>query len=193
MADKPAAETDTTETASDATVAAPAAPLWVGLFTWIAVALVALVALQLVGIIFQAAALKANGLTFSDKLGYAFLQNLDQAPLGFELLVAVILAMAPVVARQRTTENQDRAAQFVLVAVAALALLIAIGGIIGVPARFHIIHLTPNAKVTSVVRRVLFTFVVRNVGTALLALAAAVGAVRARFAPRIAAAAAPAP
>ncbi len=175
-----------TETAAASAPSAPPPPLWVGLVTWIAVALVALVALQLVGIIAQAGALKATGLTYSDKLGYAFLQNLDQAPLGFELLVAVVLVLAPVAGRQRTSEGQDRAAMIVLVGAAGLALLIMIGGIIGVPARIHIIHLSqaPANKVTSVVRRVLFTFIIRNVGTAALALVAAIGAVRVRFAPR---------
>ena len=172
-----------TEIAPETVTGEPPPPLWVGLVTWVAVALVALVALQVIGIIFQAGSLKATGLTYSDKLGYAFLQNLDQAPLGLELLAAVVLVLLPVIARQRTTGSQDRAAMIVLVGTAALGLLIAIGGIIGVPARLHIIDLQ-NQKVTSVVRRVLFTFVVRNVGTAVLAGAAAIAAVRVRFAPR---------
>jgi hypothetical protein len=161
-------------------------PLWVGLVTWVAVALVALIALEVIGIVLQGNALKASGLTYSDKLGYAFLQNLDQAPLGFELLVAVLLALLPVIMRSRTTPGQDKAAQFVLVAVAGLALLITIGGIIGVPARIHIIHLSPapNNKVTQVVSRVLITFVIRNVGMSILALVAALAAVRVRFTPR---------
>jgi hypothetical protein len=61
---------------------------------------------------------------------------------------------------------------------------VAIGGIIGVPARTHILHLQKQ-EVTSVIQRVLYTFIIRNVGTAVLALVAAVGAVRVRFAPRI--------
>jgi hypothetical protein len=186
---------DEIETPPTAPPALPAPPLWVGLVTWVALALVALVALQVVGIVAQAMALKAAGLTFSDRLGYSFLQNLDQAPLGFELLVAVLLALAPTVAGQRTTTGQDRAAQIVLVAVAGLALLIMIGGIIGVPARIHIIHLgqAPNNKVTDVVRRVLFTFVMRNVGTAAIALVASLAAVRIRFTPRQRPIATPAP
>ena len=71
-----------TEIAPETVTGEPPPPLWVGLVTWVAVALVALVALQVIGIIFQAGALKATGLEYSDKLGYAFLQNLDQAPLG---------------------------------------------------------------------------------------------------------------
>ncbi len=175
-----------TEVAPETVTGEPPPPMWVGLVTWVAVALTALVALQVIGIIFQAGSLQATGLTYSDKLGYAFLQNLDQAPLGLELLAAVVLVLLPVIARQRTTSGQDRAAMIVLVGTAALALLIAIGGIVGVPARLHIIDLQ-NQKVTSVVRRVLFTFVIRNVGTAVLAGAAAIAAVRVRFAPRVAA------
>jgi hypothetical protein len=170
-------------------------PAWVGLVTWVSLALLALVALQVVGIVGQALALKAPGLTFSDRLGYSFLQNLDQAPLGFELLLAVLLVLTPTIARQVTTPGQDRAAQIVLVGVAGLALLIAIGEIIGLPARVHIIHLgtPPNNKVSGVVQRVLFTSVIRNAGTAALALVAALAAVRVRFTPRRAAIATPAP
>jgi hypothetical protein len=71
----------------------------------------------------------------------------------------------------------------VLIAVAGLAVLIAIGGVLGVPARLNIID-AQNGKVTPVVRRVLFTFVIRNVGTAMVALVAALAGVRVRFAPR---------
>jgi hypothetical protein len=163
----------------------PAPPMWVGLVTWAALVLVVLVVLQVVGIIGQATALgaQAKTLTFSDRLGYSFLQNLDQAPLGLELLFAVLLALTPAMARRPTTKGQDSAAQFVLVGVAAVALLIAIGGIIGVPARVHIIH-QQKGDVTGVVQWVLFTFLVRNVGTAILAMAAALAAVRIRFTPR---------
>ncbi|HZN15725.1 MAG TPA: hypothetical protein VFB78_15760 [Acidimicrobiales bacterium] len=163
----------------------PAPPLWVGLVTWASVVIVALVALQLVGIVGQAVALggQTKQLNFADRLGYSFLQNLDQAPLGLELLLAVLLALTPIMARRPTNASQDRWAQYVLVAVAGLALLIAIGGILGVPARVHIID-KQNAKVTGVVQWVLFTFVVRNVATALLAMAASMAAVRVRFAPR---------
>ncbi len=186
---------DETETALSSAPASPPPPLWVGLVTWVGAGLVALIALQLLGIVLQAVELEARGLTFSDRLGYSFLQNLDQAPLGFELLVAIVLVLAPTIARQPTTPGQDRIAQIVLVGVAGLALLVTIGGIIGVPARIHIIHLgqAPNNEVTPVVRWVLYTFVIRNVGTAALAMVAALAAVRVRFAPRRRDIATPAP
>jgi hypothetical protein len=182
---------ETTETAT-ASPTGPPPPFWVGLVTWIAVALTALVFLEVVGIFLQASSLKAPGLSYTDKLGYSFLQNLDQAPIGFELLIAALLAVAPVAARQRTSLGQDRGAQVVIIAVVALAFIVMIGGIIGVPARVHILHLQ-RQKVTSVIQRVLFTFIIRNVGTAALALVAAVGAVRVRFAPRVAQPVTPAP
>jgi hypothetical protein len=151
-----------------------------------------LVLLEVVGVILQASALKAPTLTFSDKLGYSFLQNMNSATVGLELVTAVVLAVAPVVARQRTTGSQDAVAQIVIVAAAALARVIMIGGIIGVPARTHILHLS-HQKVTAAIRWVLFTFVIRCVGTAAVALAAAVAAVRVRFAPRVAPPVTPAP
>lgn len=176
---------DETEPAPETVTGEPPPPMWVGLLTWVALALVALVALQVVGIVLQASSLNAARLTFSDKLGYSFLQNLDQAPLGLELLAAVVLVLLPVIVRQRTTETQDRVAMIVLVGTAALAALIAIGGIIGVPARLHILDIQ-NQEVTDVIQRVLFTFVIRNVGMAVLAGAAAIAAVRIRFTPRVA-------
>lgn len=177
---------ETTEPPVATAPAAPPPPLWVSLVTWVAVAIVALVFLQIVGIFFQASALNVSKLTFSDRLGYTFLQNLDQAPLGFELLIAVLLVIAPVAARERTSTGQNTVAQIVILAAAALAFIIIIGGIIGVPARQHILHLS-NQKMTPVIRRVLYTFVIRNVGTAVLALGAAVGAIRVRFMPQPAA------
>src|SRR5437660_8919543 len=149
---------DETETAAEtAAPAEPAPPFWVGLLTWTAVVLVVLALLQFIGILFQASTLgaQAKTLSFSDRLGYSFLQNLDQAPIGFELLVAVLLAITPVIVRQPTTKSQDQLAQVVIMGTAGLAFLIAIGGIIGVPARTHIIHLQ-HGKVTGVVRWVLF-------------------------------------
>jgi hypothetical protein len=173
-------ETETIETPP-----APAPPLWVGLLTWVAVAIVALVFLQLIGIVWQASTLgeQAPTLNFSDRLGYAFLQNLDQAPLGLELLLAVVLVLVPIILRVPTSKAQDRGAQIVLMGTVGIAFLIAIGGIIGIPARTHIIHMQ-KGKVTGVVRTVLFTFVMRNVGTAVLAMIAAAAAVRVRFVPR---------
>lgn len=179
-----------TQTAETAVPEGPPPPYWVGVTTWIAVALVGLVALQIVGIVLQASALgrDVESLSFANRLGYSFLQNLDQAPLAFELLAAVILVILPVITRQPTSRGHDRAAQIVLVGVAGLSLLIAIGGVLGVPARLEIIDLS-DGKVTPVIRRVLFTFVVRNVGMAILAMAAALVCVRVRFAPRRVAAA----
>lgn len=185
---------ETTESAVATAPPGPPPPLWVSLVTWVGVAIVALVLLQIVGIFFQASALNVSRLSYSDRLGYTFLQNLDQGPLGFELLIAVLLMVAPVAARQRTSAGQDRAAQTVILVVAVLAFIIIIGGIIGVPARQHILKLS-NQKMTPVIRRVLYTFVIRNVGTALLALGAAVAAIRVRFLPseRVAQPVTPAP
>ena len=94
-----------------------------------------------------------------------------------------MLAIAPAIARQPTTAGLDRAAQFVVMGTAVLAFLLAIGGIIGVPSRLHIIHLQ-HAKTTAVVQWVLFTFVMRNVGMLIVAMVVAVAAVPVRFAPR---------
>jgi len=181
---------DQTEQTAVETAPTPAAPAWVGLVTWAALAIVVLVALQIAGFIGQAVALgsQAKTLNFSDRLGYSFLQNLDQAPIGFEMFIAVLLTLAPAIARRPTSRQHDRIAQYVLVATVGLSLVTIIGGVIGVPARVHILHLSKQ-PVTGVIKWVLITFVIRNVLTAVLALVVALGAVTARFGPRRVAAA----
>jgi hypothetical protein len=183
MADKPD-PADASETTP--TPAGPRPPAWVGFVTWSALAIVVLVALQLLGVFLQGAALKDTGLDLQYRIGFAFLDNLDKGPLGFELVLAILLAMAPVIVREPTTHRHDVVAQVVLAASAGLALLVIIGGVLGVPTRIHLVHIDREGSntVTPVLQRVLMTFVVRNVGPALLALVAAVGGVTTRFRPR---------
>jgi hypothetical protein len=163
--------------------AAPAAPLWVSLANWVAIALVALVGLEVIGIVVQGIAIKSSALSSSDRIGYSFLQNLDKGPLGFELLAAVFLVLIPVIARRASTAGQDRNAQIVLTVSAALAFLVLFGGILAVPAQLHLLHLQKQPT-TGAIRWALVTFVLRNVGTAGIALVAAVAGVRVRFQPR---------
>ena len=170
--------------AAPTAAAATAAPPWVGFVTWTALAIVALSALQVIGMIAQGASTKLAALGTADKIGYTFVQTLDRGPIGFEIVVAVLLVLTPVIARRASTPRLDRLAQVVLTAGAAVAFIVVIGGVVAVPAQLHFTNHVQRQPTTAALRWALVTFELRNVGLALLALAASVAAVRVRFQPR---------
>jgi len=152
----------------------------VGLVSWCGLALAILAALEVVAIVAQGVAIKQANLGSLYKLGYAFLTNLDAVPLGLILLVAVVLVVLPKLAGQPTDDAHDRQAAFTLGLAASFALLIVIGAILGVTARIRVDHLR-SAAVTSLTWRVLISYLIRNMGTALVAFVAAGIALRTRF------------
>ena len=152
----------------------------VGLLSWCGLALTVLAALEVVAIVAQGVAIRQANLGSLYRLGYAFLTNLDAVPLGLILVVAVVLVVLPKLAGQPTNEAQDRQAAFTLGLAASFALLIVIGSILGVAARIRVDHLR-SAAVTSLTWRVLISYLIRNLGTALIALLAASIALRTRF------------
>jgi hypothetical protein len=154
----------------------------VGLLSWCGLALAALAALEVVAIVAQGVAIRQANLGAIYRLGYAFLTNLDAVPLGLILLVAVVLVVLPVVTHQPTNEAQDRQAAFTLGLVASFSLLIVLGAALAVAARVRVDHLR-SAAVTSLTWRVLISYLIRNMGTSLVALLASVVALRTRFAP----------
>jgi hypothetical protein len=81
---------------------------------------------------------------------------------------------------QPTDEAHDRQAALTLGLAGSYALPIVIGDIFGVPARIRVDHLR-SAAVTSLTRGVLISYLIRNLGTALVALVAAGIALRTRF------------
>lgn len=152
----------------------------VGLLGWCGLALAILAALEVVAIVAQGVAIKQANLGSIYRLGYAFLTNLDAVPLGLILLVAVVLVVLPKLAGRPTDEAQDKQAAFTLGLVGAFSLLIVIGAILAVASRIRVDHLR-HAAVTSLTWRVLISYLIRNLGTALIALLAAVISLRARF------------
>lgn len=158
----------------------PAASPLVGLVSWCGVALAVLAALEVVAIVAQGVAIKQANLGSLYRLGYAFLTNLDTVPLGLMLLVAVVLVVLPKLAGRPTDDAHDRQAAFTLGLAGSFALLIVIGAILGVAARIRVDHLR-SAAVTSLTWRVLISYLIRNLGTALVALVAAGLALRTRF------------
>ena len=174
--------TEPIENHSDAAPTEPTtatSPL-VGLVSWCGLALAVLAALEVVAIVAQGVAIKQANLGSLYRLGYAFLTNLDTVPLGLILLVAVVLVVLPKLAGQPTDDAHDRQAAFALGLAGSFALLIVIGSILGVTARIRVDHLR-SAAVTSLTWRVLISYLIRNMGTALLALVAAGIGLRTRF------------
>ena len=156
----------------------PPVPAWVPLLTGTGLALAVVSALAFVGIIAQGFAVQQR-LNVFDKLGVAFLQNLDDTPFGVMLILTVLLVSLPVIVNAVTDMRDDRRAQLTLVLVVAVAALVAVGAVAGVVTRLRLDDARGQA-VTSATRRALATFLVRNLGTALVALGAALGALRLR-------------
>lgn len=174
--------TEPIENHSDAAPTEPTtatSPL-VGLVSWCGLALAVVAALEVVAIVAQGVAIKQANLGSLYRLGYAFLTNLDTVPLGLILLVAIVLVVLPKLAGQPTDDAHDRQAAFALGLAGSFALLIVIGSILGVTARIRVDHLR-SAAVTSLTWRVLISYLIRNMGTALLALVAAGIGLRTRF------------
>jgi hypothetical protein len=152
----------------------------VALLAWCGLALAVMATLEVVAIVAQGVAIHQARLGPVYRLGYAFLTNLDTVPLGLILLLAVVLVVLPVVAGRATDEALDRQAAFTLGLVASFSLLIAVGSILAVAARVRVDHLR-SVAVTSLTWRVLISYLIRNLGTALISLLAAVVALRTRF------------
>ena len=161
--------------------AAPANPI-VALLGWCGLALAVLATLEVVAIVAQGVAIRQASLGPIYRLGYAFLTNLDAVPLGLILIGAVVLVLLPVLTGHATTEGQDRQAAFTLGLAASFSLLIVVGAILAVAARVRVDHIR-GAAVTSLTWRVLISYLIRNLGTALIALVAALVALRTRFGP----------
>jgi hypothetical protein len=170
--------------ATDVADAAPIAPAgeptaWAGWLNGTAWALTVLVALQLLGIVAQGLTLTGQNVNRVHKIGFIFLRDLDAVPLGIMLIAAVVLVSLPVLARRAVTGRQERSAVRLLGVVGVLALLVALGALLAVPADLRIADVQ-NQDVTAVRRWFLTTFLIRNLGTALVAFAAAAAALRAR-------------
>ena len=158
--------------------AAEPRPNWAGLLTGTGLALAIVSALAFLGIIAQGFAVQQR-LNLFDRLGVAFLQNLDDTPLGLMLIVATVVITLPVVLDAVRDARDDRRAQLALVLIALVAALVAVAAVVGVLPRLRLDD-ARGQEVTSATRRALATFLVRNFGTALVALGACLPALRLR-------------
>jgi hypothetical protein len=169
--------TDETTVAATEPAAAEPAPLADAtsrLLGTVGLALAALAALELIGTVVVGLAVKVARMNFPTRQGYAFLTQLEKSPVALVLVVASVAAAASII-RSGADGSANRFAPIALWIVMVAAVLLGVGTILSVVARFRVAQLAPNQPVDALTRRVLVTFVIRNFGLAVVALLVAVG------------------
>jgi hypothetical protein len=143
-------------------------------------ALAVLGLLELLGTSVVGLSVKAAKLNFGSRQGYAFLTQLEKSPVGLLLVVAALVAAAAGL-RRRSDARTAQLTTYASWAVIVAAVILGIGTVLAVLARFRLADLTANQPVDALTRRILVVFLIRNFGAAVVALLIAVGAV---FGPR---------
>ncbi len=144
------------------------------LFASTALGLAALGLIEVAGTITIGLAVTTERLNFLHRQGYAFLTSLEKSPITLLLVVAAVCA-ALTILRPQTDSKTLRLARLALWATVAASSFVGVGAILAVLARFRVAELASSQPIDSITRRVLFTFVVRNFGAAVLALMIAFG------------------
>ncbi|HVT76554.1 MAG TPA: hypothetical protein VHD87_05950 [Acidimicrobiales bacterium] len=167
---------ETVETTVEPTpvVAAAADPVN-RVLTWAAAAVALLGIAELVGTMGVGLAVNVKKMNFPTRQGYAFLTNLEKSPIGIALIVAAVFG-ALALARARAGD-QTQLTTVALWVVVVSSLILGVGTILAVMARFRVAQLVATQPVDSLTRRVLVVFVIRNFGSAVVAALIAVGAI----------------
>lgn len=145
------------------------------LFTTGALGLAVLALVEVIGTVAVGLAVETERLNFFHRQGYAFLTQLEKSPVSLLLVVSVVFA-AITTLRPQTDSRTARLATLALWVAVGTAALVGVGSILAVLARFRVAELASSQPIDSITRRVLFTFIVRNFGAAVLALLLAFGA-----------------
>ncbi len=191
MGEPPSAGEDDTATLDAASVP----PRWVGFFNSIGLGLTVVLTAQVLAAIAEGMALKRTepqGLEgdIFHRLGYAF-SSLGGTALLF-LVVAVVLVSLPVVLKARTTNRQETMAAVTLGLAVVMAIIVGIGSILTVRYNLHL-YSASKRSVPSFVRIQLVFFLLGALGTAAVALFAALSALGMRDKPEPEPALEPAP
>lgn len=168
---------DTNAETADTPIPPPTAgiDLYSRLFASTALGLAVLGLIELAGTVAVGLSVETDRLGFLHRQGYAFLTQLERSPVSLLLVVAAVFA-ALTTLRPETDSRTAKLATYALWAIVAATVLVGLGSVCAVLARFRVAEL-PNADpIDPVTRRVLFTFVVRNFGGAMLAMLVACGA-----------------
>lgn len=163
--------TDATETV---VIAAPAADPVNRVLGWATAAIAALSIVELVGTMTVGLSVNVKRMNFLTRQGYAFLTNLEKSPVGLALIVAAVFG-AIALLRKRDGDNTTIATIGLWVVVLA-SIILGVGTIMSVMARFRVAQLVATQPVDSLTRRVLVVFVIRNFGSAVAAVLLAIGA-----------------
>jgi hypothetical protein len=150
--------------------------LWVGVATGTALALVALVLLLVLSNVLQGLSEKRFEGDLLQKVGFAFLTQID-ATYGLALVLAAALAGLPRIVGAGMSGMQERRRLLALNLGAFTAFLLIVATPIAVRARLHVLDLQ-DQPVDSLVRWMLVTFTLATLGTAAVALAACLGLAR---------------
>ncbi|MDP1793301.1 MAG: hypothetical protein Q8K63_04105 [Acidimicrobiales bacterium] len=145
------------------------------LFASTALGLALLALIELAGTVAVGLAVTTERLSFPHRQGYAFLTSLEKSPVTLLLVVAAVFA-AVTTLRAQTDSRTAQLARIALWATAVAAVVVGLGAILAVLARFRVAELAPSQPIDSITRRVLFSFIVRNFGAAVLALLVVFGA-----------------
>ncbi|HEX2191966.1 MAG TPA: hypothetical protein VHH09_02130, partial [Acidimicrobiales bacterium] len=174
----PAAEEREEQEELDDDLLAESAPSrWVAMANLVGSTLVAIVALQVALAVIEGLTYQTNepqGVATGDflhRLGYPF-GSLGTTALLF-LVVGVVLLSLPAYFEDETTEAQERVARIVLLVAAATAVVLTLGAILAVRANFHV-YSESGRDVPNYVIVQYISFLIGNLGTAVVALYAAV-------------------
>ena len=154
---------------------------WIGLLGWTAFSLAVVAGLQVFLAILAGLTVRADArLGTAYKVGASFLEVMDAVPIGLFLVVAVVVLAIPSVAGIATSGRDERITSATLGIVAGLSFLVMLFAILAALTRLEILDLR-GENVTTAVRWVLLSFVIRNAGTALIAFVISLLLIRGRL------------
>jgi hypothetical protein len=142
--------------------------------SWAALAIALIAIAEMIGTMTVGLAVNVKRMNFPIRQGYAFLTNLEKSPIGLALLVAAVFAAIAVFRRQEG--ESPGVAGLALWAVIGASAVLGVATILAVMARFRVAQLVATQPVDSLTRRVLVVFVIRNFGSAMVAVLIAINA-----------------
>ena len=142
-------------------------------------ALAVLAGLELLLTITLGLAVPVDQLSRVSRIGYAFLTQMEKSPLGVVLVVAAIVTAVAAKTSEPASATERRAG-LAAGLILGFAVVLGIGAVLALVARFDVADVMESQRVDGVTRRVLAIFVVRNLGAAAVAFVVASTVVRSR-------------